>query len=208
MAPDIERGRPLVITQESGPDEDAPGSVNLVALTVAPVRRPKPDAAAFSLADLPSHLTTSIAIDPETGEWVWVGRTDRDGYGRYGNKGVHRIVYTALVGPIPAGREIDHVRRWGCTSRACCSPWHLEPVTSRENCMRGASFAAVNAAKIECIHGHPFDLFGTYWRPNGHRDCRACIRDRVKRYRRRKRAAARAAGAPAPAPLTELGRAA
>jgi hypothetical protein len=193
------------------PDSDdrpapAPASATNLSLKVAPASRIPPSAAAFSLASLPAHLATLIAVDPQTLEWIWTGRLDRDGYGRIGNRGVHREVYQLLVGPIPPGREIDHVRRWGCTSRACCSPWHLEPVTSRENCMRGTSFAAVNAAKTECIHGHPFDLFGTYWRPNGHRDCRACIRDRVKRYQRRKRYRAKAGAIQLPD--TEFGRAA
>jgi len=69
----------------------------------------------------------------------------------------------------------------------CCRPDHLEPVTVRVNTLRGRSFSAINAAKSECIHGHPFDLLSTYWRPDGHRDCRICLRDRVKRYRKRKR---------------------
>lgn len=30
----------------------------------------------------------------------------------------------------------------------------------------------------------------TYTRPNGHRDCRTCIRDRARRYSQRRRAAA------------------
>jgi len=184
--------------------ENAPASATYLTVKVAPASRIPPDAEAFSLASLPAHLAAPIAIDPETGEWIWTGRLDRDGYGRYSSEGVHRLVYLELVGPIPPGREIDHVRRWGCTSRACCSPWHLQPVTSRENCMRGTSFAAVNAAKTRCDHGHEFDLFNTYYRPNGHRDCRACIRLRVRAYQRRKRALA----ARATAHAAELGRAA
>ena len=70
--------------------------------------------------------------------------------------------------------------------------------------MRGTSSAAVNAAKDECDHGHPFDLFNTYFRPNGHRDCRICTARRQREYQARKRAPATVIELPA----TELGRAA
>ena len=143
-----------------------------------------PSAAAFSLASLPDTLSASVAVDPETGEWIWTGHRDPDGYGRYSGQGVHRLVYAALVGPIPDGREIDHVRAWGCTSRACCSPWHLQPVTQRENILRGDSFAGINARKTECDHGHPYTEANTYWW-NGRRDCRTCIRRRVREYQQR-----------------------
>ena len=144
------------------------------------------------MSDLPEPIATNVAIDPETGEWIWTGRIDRDGYGRYSSEGVHRVVYRLLVGPIRPGYQVDHVKAWGCTSRACLSPWHLEAVTARENTMRSSSFAAVNAAKAKCDSGHPFDLFNTYYRPDGHRDCRICIRFRVAKYKRRLRQAANA----------------
>ena len=34
------------------------------------------------MSDLPEPIATNVAIDPETGEWIWTGRIDRDGYGR------------------------------------------------------------------------------------------------------------------------------
>jgi hypothetical protein len=55
-----------------------------------------------------------------------------------------------------------------------------------------------NAAKTECIHGHPFDKANTRWTSRGQRDCRACGRARDLRlavdptYRARKRAQDRA----------------
>lgn len=132
---------------------------------------------------LPAHIREHIAVDPVSGCWRWTGRHDRYGYGRLGREGAHRVVYRALIGPIPAGKVVDHLCRVPC----CVNPAHLEPVTHRVNVLRGVSFAAVNYAKVKCDNGHPYDLVGTYYRPNGHRDCRVCIRARVKRYKRRQR---------------------
>lgn len=62
----------------------------------------------------------------------------------------HRVTYQAFVGPIPDGLHIDHL----CRNRACCNPWHLEPVTRKENILRGEGRAAKNARKTHCKRGH------------------------------------------------------
>jgi len=146
-----------------------------------------PSAAAYSISQLPDDMAASVTVDPETGEWIWAGHLDRDGYGRYHGEGVHRVVYKLLIGPIPPGLEIDHVRARGCTSRACLSPWCLEAVPRIVNILRGTSFAAVNAAKTRCDHGHEYDLFNTYYRPDGSRDCRKCTARRQREYQQRLR---------------------
>jgi hypothetical protein len=137
--------------------------------------------------DLPAHIRAHVTIDPESGCWVSSRNIDRDGYSRLKGEGVHRIAWRELVGPIPDGLVLDHVKARGCRWNACCWPAHLDPVTNRENILRGRSFAAVNAAKVECDHGHPYDERNTYTRPDGHRDCRACIRRRVAKYKARLR---------------------
>jgi hypothetical protein len=48
----------------------------------------------------------------------------------------HRLVYELLVGPIPDGLVLDHLKS-RCTSRRCVRPDHLEPVTITENTRRG-----------------------------------------------------------------------
>lgn len=110
--------------------------------------------------------------------WVWTAATNRSGgYGRFrvgGRAGrmvsAHRFAYERLVGPIPDGLTIDHL----CRVPRCVNPKHLEPVTVRENTLRGESFSARNARKTHCIHGHPFDEANTIHRKGGRRECRIC----------------------------------
>ena len=142
----------------------------------------------WQVDDLPPRLAARVTVDPASGCWrVTTGYHDDDGYTYYAGEGAHRVAYKHLVGPIPASRPvIDHVLANGCVWRDCVNVnGHLEPVTVRENTMRGRSFAVINAAKDECDHGHPFDLLNTYWCPDGSRDCRACIRRRTREYKRR-----------------------
>jgi hypothetical protein len=116
---------------------------------------------------------------------IWAGSIDRDGYGRFRNTPAHRIAYEESKGPIPSGLVIDHL----CRVRNCVNPDHLEAVTIRENTLRGFNPPAMNARKTHCVNGHEFDEINTYWRPNGERDCRACIRARVRKYKQHRRAA-------------------
>ena len=116
----------------------------------------------------------TIAPD-QSGCWHWVGVTNPFGYGRVRFDGklrmAHRVSYEAYIGPIPDGLDIDHL----CRNRSCVNPWHLEPVTERENTLRGISIAAVNAKKTHCDAGHAFDAENT-WHFRGGRHCRACRR--------------------------------
>ena len=139
----------------------------------------------YSTSDLPARMAARIMVDPLHGCWIGSAPLNRDGYAKWSGTGLHRAVWQELVGPIGPGLVLDHREDWGCTSRACCWPMHLLETSHRVNVLRGRSFAAVNARKERCDNDHPFDTANTYWRPNGHRDCRACIRVRVARYQRR-----------------------
>jgi len=121
--------------------------------------------------------------------WLWVGFIKDNGYGSLTIDGrtqyAHRLVYTALVGPIPAGAEIDHL----CRVRHCVNPQHLEPVSKAENCYRGESIPGRRHRQTHCQHGHEFTADNTAVSSRGHRRCRACDAARARRIRAERSAA-------------------
>jgi hypothetical protein len=108
--------------------------------------------------------------------WISNRAKQGNGYTKMGLCGdtllTHRVAYEAFVGSIPDGMQIDHL----CRQRACCNPEHLEPVTCRENLLRGDTLTAAEAAATHCKRRHPFDETNTYWRADrpGVRGCKAC----------------------------------
>lgn len=124
---------------------------------------------------LPDRFVKHTYFEPNTGHWLWTASLIR-GYGQFRVNHrpayAHRYAYEHLVGPVPEGLELDHL----CRVRRCVNPDHLQPVTHRQNVLRGDSPTADNAVKTHCPTGHPYDEANTYRRDDGHRKCRACNR--------------------------------
>lgn len=130
------------------------------------------------------------------GCWQWIGGSCPLGYGRFfiGGKGFkkytgpHRFSYETFVGPIPAGRVIDHL----CRNPSCVNPDHLEAVTVRENTLRGIGLTARLAQQTHCKRGHELsgDNVRLVFRGNTRmRHCRACQQVRPRPYLERQKAA-------------------
>ncbi len=139
-------------------------------------------------------------VDEAAGCWVWQRFVGPSGYGNLRDsrrmRPAHRVYYERLRGAIPEGLVLDHL----CRNRACVNPDHLEPVTHRENILRGNTIAARRAAQTHCIHGHPFTEENTIRGPRG-RNCRTCQQKAVREANRQRNARLRADPA-----LTELRR--
>lgn len=135
----------------------------------------------------------------DDGCWLWTGCLVTGGYGAF-NDGKRQVnahiwAYRHFIGEVPAGLTLDHTCHSNdltcvggpCRHRRCVNPNHLEPVTQRENTLRGRGLSAANAAKTHCKRGHAFtptntgryiDRFG-----RSHRVCRACHAALARRLR-------------------------
>lgn len=113
--------------------------------------------------------------------WIWAGSKTVGGYGKFVADRrsflAHRWSYEFLRAEIPEGLKLDHL----CVNPACVNPWHLEPVTQRENLLRSRNHIGVNARKTHCIRGHAFDETNTYWTRDGRRHCKPCMRIRERK---------------------------
>lgn len=119
--------------------------------------------------------------------WPWKGYHSKPKYGKriYGQirfNGdtyiAHRVSYTLVIGSIPEGLTIDHVKDRCPMGGLCVNPYHLEPVTQEENNRR------YNSTRTECQRGHAVEPYGGI--------CRECYNE----YHRHRRARI-AAGLPA-----------
>jgi len=132
--------------------------------------------------DLLSRLEDKFLVGDQC--WLWTGAMKPNGYGTISHEGVtchaHRVVYELLVGPVPAGLDLDHL----CHVRRCVRPDHLEPVTRGENIRRGLC----GALKTHCAKGHPWIAENIFVAARGSRGCRICKRQREAISRAKRKA--------------------
>jgi hypothetical protein len=114
--------------------------------------------------------------------WEWKCPPTGGGYGQFTIEGkvfkAHRVAYELTIGPIPNGLVLDHL----CRNRICVNPHHMEPVTQRENIMRGDLEVSVEAirrhwrSRTHCKWGHELTPENVYVPPKlpTARACRTC----------------------------------
>lgn len=150
-----------------------------------------------SIMGLPERFWARLTITDtgfETPCLVWTRAVSKRGYGVFSLDGrqvyAHRAAYEGQFGPIPHTSPkravLDHL----CRVPACANASHLELVDDRINVLRGESFAATNAAKAHCIHGHEFSPDNTRHDPRtGQRVCRACKKRQSRAQEQRRKEA-------------------
>jgi hypothetical protein len=154
-----------------------------------------------TLNDLPAQLARHATVTA-TGCWQTKPPAGSNGYHRVTylsqHWATHRLTYTLLIGPIPAGQTLDHLCHNAdhscpggrtCPHRACVNPSHMEPVRAGENQRRGrgpANTKRRHAAVTHCPQGHPYTLENTLlWRSGKwtKRRCKTCESQRIARRR-------------------------
>lgn len=120
--------------------------------------------------------------------WVWTASCDGKGYGKFyanptdGLVSAHRFSYELHLGQIPAGLELDHL----CRNSSCVNPYHLDPVSHKENVRRGVPYMVPrNRKTTHCPKKHAYDEANTrvYTNPTTgrtSRNCRACEGERQR----------------------------
>ncbi len=134
--------------------------------------------------------------------WLWTGALYHDGYGAFGPGGrgaspqrAHRVSYELLIGEIPEGLQLDHLCHdpkkclggLSCPHRRCVNPYHLDPVPSRVNSLRGGAYSSKREAKLtrrpeylartECKKGHSYKDGNGYLNALGYWICRKCAKE-------------------------------
>jgi hypothetical protein len=129
----------------------------------------------------------------DSGCWLWnraltpkgyARYTFRDGWNQY-SKSVPWLVHELVIGEVADDEEVDHL----CKVRHCINPDHLEAVTHLENLRRADIFdvAQLHRNKECCPQGHEYNGDNLYVAPNGHRGCKECRRENVRRWRAKNR---------------------
>lgn len=155
---------------------------------MTPNERERDGRGRYIATELADRLERSV-VRGATGDcWSWIGAVDEKGYARFAVgkslRYAHRVSYELHRGTIPDGLTIDHL----CRNRFCANPDHLEPVSLRENILRGENPCAINARKTHCPKGHPYEGPNLLVLSGGRRDCRSCRNASHREARARKKA--------------------
>lgn len=120
-------------------------------------------------SDIKKRILKKAKKNKQTKCWEWQDRI-KNGYAII-TIPVHRLAIELFTDRIiKDGKVIDHL----CRNTKCINPKHLEPVSNKENILRGIAPPAINAKKTHCIYGHPFSGDNLKLKSNGNRICKEC----------------------------------
>lgn len=122
-------------------------------------------------------INNSIPIT-ESGCWIWLKATDKDGYGfiKVNRKQMrtHRVSHEIFNEEIPTGMMVCHK----CDTPSCINPNHLFVGTATDN---GQDYSN---KKTHCKRGHLKNIENIYYeKSNKAKHCRVCTKERMRRIR-------------------------
>jgi hypothetical protein len=91
--------------------------------------RPRTIASRRLVAFSEEWLSDRLAMEPNSGCWLWTGGSRGNGYGAIHGEDAHRVFYRQFKGEIPRGMVVMHK----CDTRPCCNPDHLTIGTPADN---------------------------------------------------------------------------
>lgn len=83
--------------------------------------------------------------------WEWQGWREANGYGRFGQRKPHRLMYEAIHGSIPSGLFVCH----RCDNPPCVNPAHLFVGSRQDN---SDDMVAKGRASRTPYRGHKIDM--------------------------------------------------
>lgn len=131
----------------------------------------------------------------ENGCWLWTASAV-NGYGDFRVNGrtmrAHIFSFLYHKGDYDRRLDLDHTCHNGsgclggkkCEHRRCVNPYHLEPVTRKENANRG-EVGQYLARRTHCKNGHEYTKENTQFGANGRRRCVECRRAEFVRFKER-----------------------
>lgn len=139
---------------------------------------------------LKQFLLSRRRVDAVTKCWLWTGAVTRRGYGQMMIEGRLFVVTEVAMRVFRKlqPRQINQQNCHTCDNPRCFNPTHLfrgnQSVNMLDAVRKGRQ---ANARKTHCPKGHPLSgsnltaVIDRGWRS---RHCRACMRERSKRYRK------------------------
>jgi len=127
---------------------------------------------------------SKVEIDHDTECFNWTGCKNENGYGYFtvGSRPhlAHRVAYSWFKEHIPKGMILDHT----CDNPSCVNPMHLEPVTNKENILRGLERTHDYDPRTHFKCGHPRSDENTYRHTRGDEHCKICTNKKATEWAR------------------------
>lgn len=122
-----------------------------------------------------------------SGCWEWTGWKNKDGYGMFDvtsntKRLAHRYSYSIFLQDLQSAITLDH----SCKNIRCVNPLHLEPMSAKENGLKGNTLQGINKRKTHCIRGHAFSSTNTLTHYKNKRVCRECRHIYWQKYQKSK----------------------